>query len=422
MKSLGLFTVLVSALAFAPGASAAVDMSTAFFKATHVDIGADGATYQRLLQNQEPRLNIFTVTNLQDILAMGKRNLDYLKLVNAGRTQTLSLSNESTQQGFPIDAPKVYNPTMIRQNYADLQAAMPKELAAIIFGTDPLPSTLPVADEVYIEWGLKADRVYQSAARWLLMEPWLGQLTARRAEDVRGYYFMTRIPDVLAKLDAIKTLPTAEQEQMKTWLVMLCGNSRASYPSCTNAMNAAVTAGTAKAFYQRYLPYGQRLYDEMLNIPADGQFPDVQWNSDTDVRIPFVRTSDQAVNDYLVKNIEEEWQQGTDFVLKVDFDAKSTAGIKITWEPGTTPHVPYLGASEIVMDANAPLTEYDVQWTIRHEFGHNMGLPDCYVEFYDESIQAMMSYQLDTSDLMCSRKGHLKPRHVAEMKRVYGTK
>lgn len=397
-------------------------MSSEFFKATHVDIGADGTAYEQLLDRNQERISLFSMNSLSDILDMGKRNLDYLKLVNANRKNTISLSNEATQQGFPIDAPKIYNPTMIRQNYVNLQKDMPKALADVIFGKSPLPTTLVVSDEEYIEWGLKADRVYQSAARWLLMEPWLPQLKARRAEDIRGYYFMTRIPDVLTKLDKIQTLPADEQANMKTWLVMLCGNTNATYPSCTNAMNQAVAAGKAKEFYQRYLPAGQKLWDGMMYIPADGRFPDVQWNADADVRVPFARTNEPAVNDFLSKNIEEEWQRGTDFVLKVDFDSKSTSAIRITWEPGTTPHVPYLGASEIVMDANAPLTEYDVQWTIRHEFGHNLGFPDCYVEFYDESIQAMMSYQIDITDLMCSRKGHLKDRHVEEMKKVYGLK
>lgn len=415
-----LFLVLGMTFSLSSGAFAGVDMSSEFFKATHVDIGADGTAYQRLLGQNEERLSLFSMNSLQHILDMGKRNLDYLKLVNANRTKTISLSNEATQQGFPIDAPKIYNPTMILQNYANLQRDMPKALADVVFGTGALPTTLAVSDEVYIEWGLKADRVYQSAARWLLMEPWLAQLKARRSEDLRGFYFMTRIPDVLVKLDNLAILPADEQANMKTWLVMLCGNTKATYPSCTNAMNQAVATGKAKEFYQRYLPAGQKLWDEMMFIPADGQFPDVQWNSDTDVRVPFARTSEPAVNDFLVKNLEEEWQRGADFILKVDFNSKSTSAIRITWEPGTTPHVPYLGASEIVMDGNAPLTEYDVQWTIRHEFGHNLGFPDCYVEFYDESIQAMMSYQIDITDLMCSRKGHLKDRHVEEMKKVYG--
>ena len=71
------------------------------------------------------------------------------------------------------------------------------------------------------------------------------------------------------------------------------------------------------------------------------------------------------------------------------------------------------------MDANAPLTEYDVKWTIRHEYGHVLGFPDCYLEFWDKELKAIVSYQLDTSDLMCSRRGHLKQRHFDALRDAY---
>ena len=78
-----------------------------------------------------------------------------------------------------------------------------------------------------------------------------------------------------------------------------------------------------------------------------------------------------------------------------------------------------VGGSEITMDANAPLTEWDVMWTIRHEFGHVLGFTDCYAEFYDSDIGAIVNYQMDISDLMCSRKGTIKQRHFDQMKAAY---
>ena len=77
--------------------------------------------------------------------------------------------------------------------------------------------------------------------------------------------------------------------------------------------------------------------------------------------------------------------------------------------------------NSLTMDANQSLAEYHVRWTIRHEFGHTLGFPDCYVEFYDTSTQEMISYQVDTSNLMCSRRGKLQEKHYNELKRVYYT-
>jgi hypothetical protein len=78
-----------------------------------------------------------------------------------------------------------------------------------------------------------------------------------------------------------------------------------------------------------------------------------------------------------------------------------------------------LGGDTITMDANRSLEEYSTRWTIRHEFGHVLGLPDCYIEFYDESRAVMVSYQIDITNLMCSRKGKLQERHVLELRKHY---
>ena len=91
---------------------------------------------------------------------------------------------------------------------------------------------------------------------------------------------------------------------------------------------------------------------------------------------------------------------------------------KLEFEPGTTPHVNGAGDT-ITMDANQALNEYDSTWTIRHEFGHVLGFPDCYVEFYDEEAGLMINYQIDTSNLMCSRRGHLQDKHFQQLKKHY---
>lgn len=71
------------------------------------------------------------------------------------------------------------------------------------------------------------------------------------------------------------------------------------------------------------------------------------------------------------------------------------------------------------MDSNTDIQEYGVRWTIRHEFGHILRLPDCYTEFYDTKEQVMVNYQLDTTDLMCSRAGLMNERIYQELKKHY---
>ncbi|MEK6553816.1 MAG: hypothetical protein AABZ31_01135, partial [Bdellovibrionota bacterium] len=394
----------------------------------HYDLEMTGQEYRQVFENPSAQIKIssLSLANLQDILQVGKRNLDWLKLINASRKDKLSLSTEATQQGYPMDQPREYNPTLIRASFNNLKTAMPTALSAVIFGTGALPTTLPVTDEEYIEWGLKTDRVYQIAARWLTMEPYLGQLRMRQFEDIRGFYFLSQMKDRKDKFSDFKSLPAAEQEQMRVWLVQMCMNARQARATCKTKVegmiSGAKTAAELEKFFADYSPYGQSLWDELMLIPSNGKFPDVRWNGDTDVRIPFRPVTDPAIANYLTKNLQEEWQFGKAFNLYVDFSLSSSDAVFVTWQPGVTPHVPYLGASEMVMDSNAPISEYDVQWTIRHEFGHVLGLPDCYVEFYNEDTQSIISYQLDTTDLMCSRRGHINQRHLDELRANYSTK
>ena len=102
-----------------------------------------------------------------------------------------------------------------------------------------------------------------------------------------------------------------------------------------------------------------------------------------------------------------------------NFNSGSTA--HIVFKEGVTANVNGLAGNTITMDKNTPLSEYDMQWTIRHEFGHVLGFRDCYIEFYDSRVKQMISYQLDITNLMCSRRGKLQESHYLEMKKNYFT-
>ncbi len=133
--------------------------------------------------------------------------------------------------------------------------------------------------------------------------------------------------------------------------------------------------------------------------------------------MPFATPSRQDVADWLKSNVEDEmhlngWQ------MRVDYRNDNNLA-RIQFEAGATPHVNALGGDHIFMDANRNLNDYEVSWTIRHEFAHVLGLPDCYVSFYDVKREVMVNYQIDTTNLMCSRRGHFQPKHYDELKKHY---
>ncbi len=132
--------------------------------------------------------------------------------------------------------------------------------------------------------------------------------------------------------------------------------------------------------------------------------------------MPFLDPLDKMVEDFLTYNLQEEWKF-LSWQLVLSFS--QSASIFIRFEPDAMPNVDVVGGNQITMNKNAPLTEYDVQWIIRHEFGHTLGFVDCYLEFYVPSENAMMAYQIDIDNLMCSRQGHIQQTHYEQMKKYY---
>lgn len=357
-------------------------------------------------------------TSLDAAIKMGERNLDWLKHINSKltSTQSLSFSSKSTMTGYPIDKPNRYSDKLALARYNQAVKDMPAAMYKVLIKGEAFTDTPPVDLKVYLEWGLKLDKIYQTSARWQMMQTYLPYLAQRRMQDVRGYYFLNIEPDLENKLRNFKTLAAADQARLGEWLVLICFNTEGAQEACENFVKSQTTAGKVWDLYIRYNPRAKRLFNSYFDITSKRS--DITWNESVLV-YPFRDPQNNPVEVYLKTNIEDEWKwNGWSLTLKFTPDALT----HVEFQPGTTPHVNGLAGSTITMDANAPLTEWDVQWTIRHEFGHSLGFPDCYVEFYEPSSKEIVNYQIDTSNLMCSRMGVLQQKHYDELKKAYSVK
>lgn len=382
----------------------------------HLDLEMTGREY-RLLEEKSPVS--LSKSNLDHILAFGKRNLDWLDHINKFQKEKLSFSNKENMQGFPPESPRVYNEKLVIEQYDNLVSQLPVEMRQVLIEKRPFTDNPPIEVSEYLQWAFKADRAYQIAARWLTLSPYLWQLKARRADDVRGYYFIEKNPESSNKLQNFNSLPNSEKEQYTDWLVGVCINTERSATGCRRKLDAAVSSGAVLAFYERYKLASKSIYNRFFAIPAGATYSGLEWNKKNQnlAVAPFVNPVNDVYRHFLKFNLEQEWQFN-DWKLEIQFTNKSDA-VEVHWEPGVTPHVPGLGSPNIYMDSNSLLSEWDVQWTIRHEFGHVLGLPDCYHEFYDDEKGVIISYQLDTTNLMCSRRGVLQEKHVKELERAY---
>ena len=356
---------------------------------------------------------------LQTIIASGERNLKWLQNINAHREDKLSLSSKETQTGHPIEEGHKYNAEIILAKFNDLKTKLPAEMSKIILGGGAFTDDPPIEIAEYLKWGLAVDRLYQTAARWNNMKPYLGHLKQVRNDDVRGYYFLNKDPQRDVDFANWINLAAARRAELSDWLSQICANTEGNFSRCQNDVKALATAEQVQNFFKRYFENSRTHWNSYFAIEDTRN--DIKWDQSQQNQMDTFMTDPKIaeVASFLKVNIEDEWKT-RDWHLTLNI--VPSAKTHVEFQAGATPHVNGIAGNTITMDANAPLTEYDVQWTIRHEFGHVLGFPDCYLEFYDEDQAAIVSYQLDITNLMCSRVGHFKLSHFDELRKSYFNK
>jgi hypothetical protein len=348
-------------------------------------------------------------------LQLGERNLAWLATINSRRANDkISAYNKNAPHSQPIDSPKYYSPRTIELEYQQIERHLPLEFKRVLLDGTPPPSTYPTTASEYRYWLEKIDLLYSTAARWQTLLPWHSYYRDEAPHrDLRGYYYLSRVPDLASKLQKFSELSKNEQVQLKSWLVGLCFNDpRLTRLECQSQIERFAKSGRLLNLYSIYEPIGRQLYQNQFTITLGR--PEFRWKG-PELRAPFRETNVlEAMG--LFKRIEVAWRSGAQAV-RLMFSAN--AAVHVEFVAGQNPMVNGLAGNTITLDANVPIMDDGNQVVIAHEFGHVLGFPDCYVEFYDVELAAMVVYQLDVKNIMCSREGRVLPLHFAELHNVY---
>lgn len=387
----------------------------------HLDLEMTSEEYQKLLQKMESHNHKALKADepaIANALKIGARLSKWIALVNQNRTPetAIRLTSAATRRGIPIDKPNMYSPSIIESDTRKILSDLPKTMKDVLLATTELPTSIGIDDETFIVNARKVDRNYQSAARYKGVDQYRAEYIKAANKDVRGYYYLMTNKIGEAELSNVATIPSSQVDTIKKSLTQMCLNGTGNLNRCKKEVTKAFNKNTLDAVYKRYIKAAKRTWDDFFKIPPYGRRHDFKW-SETVATVPFNTPEIPKFLPYLQVNIEDEFRWNS-WRLKMNF-GNYPNGPLLKFEPGVVPHVNELGGNEIVMDSNQPIEEYESQWTIRHEFGHIIGLPDCYHEFYDVQTSAYVNYQLDTTDLMCSRAGNMNERIYLELKSAY---
>lgn len=345
----------------------------------------------------------------------GSKNFKWLEFMNSTRKpeDKIVLTRVGDLPQYPIEAPSKYGPSTIERDYLKIQSEIPQAMRDVVFGDAAFTPNPPLEMDEYIFWARKVNRMYEEALRWDITLQYFDMFIASKTQDIRGYYYLQQEKNLKEELENWSSLRRKDKIRLKFYLLNQCGNSKANEKSCQNEFRR--TKSHLWDFYQKYLPIAKAVYDSNFIIQDADARKDLQWTEENKMRVPF-QSTEASIQDFLSFNLEDEWKwEGWNLRLNFTPDAQ----IRVDFQVGVLPHVAPEDVNVIVMDQNSPLTEWNTQLAIRHEFGHILGFPDCYVEFYEPKEKLVIAYQLDVTNMMCSRAGRMKEVLYKELKRVY---
>lgn len=381
----------------------------------HMDLEMTSAEYAKVLSTI-PK-SVQADPEVENAIKLGMRLSAWIAKVNTGRSAeaAIRLTSPETRRGIPIDKPNIYNPAIIKKTQEEILRDLPASMRAVILATSEVPGTIDLDDETFIKHARLLDKNYQSAARYKSLDTYRSAYTQRAAQDVRGYYYLMTNKITANELRDTALIAADKVQPIKEALAGICRNN-SSWGNCTTAVEKAWTDNKLADLYNKHIAAGKKLWNDFFVIPSYAARSDFSWSGNT-MNVVFNTPSIPKFIPYLQNNIEDEYRWNG-WGIKMKFGNYSN-GPKLVFEAGVVPHVNGLGGDTITMDSNQPIEEYESQWTIRHEFGHVLGLPDCYHEFYDTNLKAYVNYQLDITDLMCSRAGNMNERIYLELKKAY---
>lgn len=388
----------------------------------HLDLETSSSEYRKILgqekNNSQKSFNNNDDPAITEALALGERLSKWINVVNARRSQStaIRLTSAATSRGIPISRPNMYSPQIIKKTTEEIIIELPKVVKSILLTNAELTSALPISDETFIEYARKIDKNYQRAARYKSINVHRDYYIKAATKDVRGFYYLKTNNITENELRDPKNFSGSKLATVIESLIQLCANGNGDTKKCGKDVHKALSNNELDKIYKSYIKAGEKNWNSFFQIPSYGVRYDVSWNGNTTV-VPFNTPEIPKFVPYLKNNIEDEFRFGT-WGLKLNFGVHED-GPYLKFQAGVVPHVDRLGGNQIVMDSNQSIEEYESQWTIRHEFGHILGLPDCYHEFFDVKKNAYVNYQLDITDLMCSRAGKMNERIFLELKKAY---
>ncbi len=260
--------------------------------------------------------------------------------------------------------------------------------------------------------GIDLHYLYQQVIRFEGQKCAFNYLKNKKFEDLRPFlelkeFCTQKNQSEFCSPETVAGLGQDDSKFVENRTVKLCNSFDRNAVNCQaqySIKKQSKTLGNLVSFYQKR--FQEKRYDKLFELKRSHL--KFQCQKQDDIIEMKVKVSNRDWNQdrllALTQYVSTTWSRGN---FKLTFDLVNETGSDVVQIIPTNEFISYVpDANNRQVFLSQKLDSLTQMRVLSHEFGHVLGFPDCYTEFFDNKSNELIYYEIDknNTNIMCSLK------------------